>query len=344
MNSYERVMNTIGGLPADRVPVLAVLGIYGGRLIRADPKTIFTDSGKYAESQDAVQKTFGIDMILAPFEFTSIAEAFGGEIAWFADQAPNLRKPAAASIQEALKLPLPDPAVAGRLPVVLESIALLSARYKGSVPLFAPLPGPGALPVLMMGMEAWMDALLFDFPSALALLVHTENFCADWGNALLAAGADGLIFVESMASAEVMPRAMFESRLLPAIKKVLARYRGPLMFHHGGGGINHIIDLVPGLPNVVGALIGSKDGIEEARKRVGPDFLLAGNLDNLGFAAAGSSELYAQGLSCLGKGARRGHFMLANSGADIPLATAPETIQAMMNASRLFSGTGGLPS
>jgi len=342
MNSYERVMNTIGGLPADRVPVLAVLGIYGGRLIHSDPKAIFTDARKYADSQGAVQKTFGIDMILTPFEFTSIAEAFGGEIAWFADQAPNLRKPAAASIAEALKLPLPDTNVTGRLPVVLESIRLLSAQFKGTVPLFAPLPGPGALPVLMMGMEAWMDVLLFDFSSALALLEYTENFCVDWGNALLAAGADGLIVVESMASAEIMPRSIFEPKLLPSIQKALSRCKGPLVFHHGGGRINHVIDLVPALPNTVGALVGSKDSLDEARKLVGPDFLLAGNLDNLGFAAAGSSEIYAKSLSCLTKGAGRGHFMLANSGADIPLATAPETIKAMLNASAQFSGSGGL--
>ncbi len=344
MNSFERVMNTIRGLPADRVPVLAVLGIYGGRLIHSDPKTIFTDARAYAESQGAVQKTFDIDMILTPFEFTSLAEAFGGEIAWFADQAPNLRKPAAASIAEALKLPLPDMNATGRLPVVLESIRLLSAQFKGKVPLFAPLPGPGALPVLMMGMEAWMDALLFDFPAALALLEYTGRFCADWGNALLAAGADGLIFVESMSSAEIMPRLMFETKLLPSIAKTISDFQGPIMFHHGGGSLNHVIDLVPGLPNVVGALVGSKDSLADARKRVGPDFLLAGNLDNLGFAAAGSSELYAQSLSCLDKGARRGHFMLANSGADIPLATAPETIRAMLDASALFSGSVGTSS
>jgi len=341
MNSFERVMNTIGGKPADRIPVLAVLGIYGGRLIHADPKTIFTDAKKYAESQCAVQKTFGIDMILTPFEFTSIAEAFGGEIAWFADQAPNLRKPATGSIQEARTLSLPDPDVNGRLPVVLESIRLLSAQYKGTVPLFAPIPGPGALPVLMMGLEAWMDALLFDVSAAFDLLEYTEKFWLDWAGALFEAGADGLIVVESMASAEIMPRKMFESQLLPSIRRTLARIEGPLMFHHGGGSINHLLDLVPGLPNVIGALIGSKDSLEEARKRVGPEFLLAGNLDNLVYPAAGSSELYTQSLSCFNKGAQRGHFMLANSGADIPLATAPETIQAMMNASTFYSGSSG---
>ena len=32
MNAYQRVMNTLQGLPTDRVPVFAVLGAYGGRL------------------------------------------------------------------------------------------------------------------------------------------------------------------------------------------------------------------------------------------------------------------------------------------------------------------------
>jgi len=343
MNSYERVMNTIQGLPADRIPVLAVLGIYGGRLTGTDPETLFADAKKYADSQSAVQKTFGIDMILTPFEFSSIGEAFGGEVGYFADQAPNLRRPAAASVREALALPLPDPAVAARLPVILESIRLLSARYKKQVPLFAPIPGPGALPVLVMGMEAWMDTLLFDHQAALDFLAYTEKFWIGWADALLEAGADGLILVESMASSEIMPRKMFEEKILPTLTARLGCLKGPAMLHHGGGSINHILDLVPGLPNVVGALVSSKDSIDEARKLAGSDFLLAGNLDNLGFPSASSSELYTQSLSCLNKGARRGHFMLANSGADIPLATAPETIQAMMDASVYYSECNRMP-
>ncbi len=275
MNSYERVMNTIGGLSVDRVPVIAVLGIYGGRLTGTNPETLFGNPQKYANSQTAIQKTFGIDMILTPFEFSSLGEAFGGQVSYFANQAPNLRKPAAASVREAL--------------------------------------------------------------------AYTEQFWLAWANALLDAGADGLILVESMAAAEIMPRTMFQTKLLPTITKRLACLKGSAMLHHGGGSINHILDLVPGLPNIIGALVSSKDNLDEARKLVGSNFLLAGNLDNLGFAAASASELYTKSLSCLNKGARRGHFILANSGADIPLATAPETIQAMMDASKYYAEYNRIP-
>lgn len=44
MNSWIRVMHTLAGRPTDRVPVLAVLGAYGGRLTGTDLRTLYSDA------------------------------------------------------------------------------------------------------------------------------------------------------------------------------------------------------------------------------------------------------------------------------------------------------------
>ena len=116
MNAFERVMNTLHGKPTDRAPVFAVLGAYGGKLTHTDLQTLYSDAEAYVAGQCAAQEAFGLDLVLAPFDLSAIAEAFGAEVAWFVDQAPNIRYPAVRSAGAAIRLPSPDPRRSGRLP------------------------------------------------------------------------------------------------------------------------------------------------------------------------------------------------------------------------------------
>ena len=205
MNSMERVMNALQGQPVDRPPVLAVLGAYGGRLTGVPLPELYTCADKYAAGQRAVVDTFGIDMALAPFDYSVIAEAFGGDIRFFDDQPPNMKRPAAASVEQALNLPLPDPHTTGRLPMVLDATHRLAQHFRQTLPVFAALPGPAALPVLMLGMEDWLDTALFHPDAARKLLRHSARFWVQWAQALLDAGATALVITEGMAAATISP-------------------------------------------------------------------------------------------------------------------------------------------
>lgn len=340
MNSYERVMNTLQGKPVDRVPVFAVLGAYGGKLTHKGLRTLYSDVDAYVAGQRAVQEALGLDLVLAPFDYSAIAEAFGGKVAWFADQPPNLKTPAVGSAAAALALPVPDPQRTARLPFIVESARRLTAAYRERVPVFAAVPGPIALPALILGLEAWLDTLLFDEAAASRLLEHTGEFFVTWANALLEAGVTALIVTEGMAAAEISPRSLFEDRMLPHLRAVFARVRGPLVFHHTGGRLAPILDLLPGLPGLAGVVVSSKDDLAEARQRLGPGLLLLGNLDNLSFPTASAGEIRERSLACLRAAAPAGHFVLANSGGDIPLSTPLDNLRAMLDASEAWAAKG----
>lgn len=337
MNSYERVINTLQGIPADRVPVFAVLCAYGGKLTETNLRTLYSDAAVYVAGQRAVQQTFGFDLVLAPFDYGAIAEAFGGETAWFTDQAPNMKRPAVNSAAEALTVPMPDPQCTGRLPVILSAVRQLATIYKERVPLFVTIPGPCAFPALVIGLEEWINTLLFDETAAQKLLDYTGAFFVTWANALFAAGITGLVATESMASAEIAPRSLFKERLLPHLQAMFAQLQGPVIFHHGGGQLNHVLDLLPGLPGLAGVTISSKDDLAEARRLIGPDLLLIGNLDNLSFPTATAGEIYTKSLECLRIAAPAGRYILSHSAADIPLSTPPENLRAMIEASEIYA-------
>lgn len=343
MNSYQRVMHTLSGLPVDRPPVFAVLGAYGANLTGCDLRTLYSDAGAYLAAQQALHSAYGFDLVLAPFDFSAIAEAFGGETAWRGLQTPNMKRPAAAGAVEALQLRPPAPSRSGRLPVALESTRQLAKLYKERVPIVAVVPGPGAFPALLTGMECWMEALLFDPETAQRLLEQSGEFLVQWCNALLEAGADCVVLTEAMAAAEMAPRELFAGSVLPHLRQVLEHIHGPKVISSTGGRLNHNLDLFPGLCGVVGVITGSKDDLTESRRLLGPELTLIGNLDNLCFASAGAGEIYRTSLDCLQRAAPGGRFILANSGGDLPQGTPPENLQAMLSAAASYGAPAGGP-
>ncbi len=337
MNSYQRVMNTLSGRAVDRPPVFAVLGAYGAKLTGTDPRTLYSDASAYVAGQKALQAEFGFDLVMTAFDYSALAEAFGGETAWSAVQAPNMKRPAAGSAAQALALPLPDPGQTGRLPVILDATRQLASVYKKNVPIISVLPGPCIMPALLMGLENWMETVLFHKDIALKLLRHTGVFFVDWANALLAAGADCLVVTESMASSDIATRALFTQQFLPHLTETFARIDGPKVLHHSGGRLNQNLDLLPGLDGLVGVTVSSKDDLTQARQSLGPDLTLIGNLDNLTLPEVTAAELFDMSLARLRIAAPCGHYILCNSAADIPLTTPTVNLRAMLAAAVAYS-------
>lgn len=331
MNSYERVMSALSGKPVDRPPVLAVLGAYGGRLAGIPLQELYTQADRYVAGQQAVLETFPIDMVLAPFDFSAIAEAFGGTPAFFDHQAPNMKRPGFASAQAVLETPLPDAQTTGRLPVILEATRKLAKLYHGSVPVCGVIPGPAALPALLLGMERWLDTALFDQEKARELMEYTGTFWTVWAHALLTEGADVLIVTEGMATQQICTRDVFVDRFFPHVQTSFST-AGPLIFHHAGGSIQHIADLLPTLPNLAGVCISAEDNLPAFRKMLGPDLPLLGNIDALDLPNINLEKLEHRTRESARIGAENAPFILCTSSADIPFETPMETLHTFFRA------------
>ncbi len=329
MNSYQRVMGTLLGQPVDRLPVFAVLGAYGAKLTGVDLRTLYSDATAYVEGQKTVQAEFGFDLVMTPFVYTAISEAFGGETAWSAHQPPNMKRPGIPDPADALKRELPDPRGSATLSLVLEATRRMAEAYKERVPIIAVLPGPAIMPSLVVGLEKWMETVLFKPELGQELLDHLTPFFVTWANALLSAGADCLVVTEGMASAEIAYRELFEKRFLPTLSTAFLRINGPKVMHSTGGRILHVIDLLKDLSGLAGIVVGSRDSLSEARRMAGPGMNIIGNLDNISFPAVSADTIYERCAACISEAAAAGHYILSNSGADIPLNTPPENLHAL---------------
>lgn len=332
MNSLERLMAALQDLPADRPALFLNAGLYGAKLTGATLRDHYRDPAVYAEGQIAILETFSPDFLISPFILAGLGEAFGSRLAISIRQPPTVATFAADSAEAALRLPLPD---VDSHPVILylrESLRLLAGRQGGKVPLIGLLVSPLDLPPLIIGLEAWLDALLFRPEVARALLDRLTPFFAALGRAMLSDGATALGLTANLANRFMVPERVVEGLGRPALKAALAEIPGPVILHHGGCPLlPHLRDFM-GHPNVVGYVLDAGEDPAEARRVLGPGPLVLGNLSGPDLATLQPEEVAAQCDRVLAERGSDRQFVLATCGADIPLNTPPPCIEALKEA------------
>jgi len=337
VNSLQRVLAVLVGESVDRPAFSLLLSLYGSRLTEAPLRDHCRDAEIYAAGQLAAQEAFGSDLLFSPFAIPHLAEAFGGTLHHHANQPPTVARPPFGSIQEALAAPFPEPDGHPALRYLLEAMGAMARRTSGEVALVGITLSPVDLPIMLLGVEGWMEALLFDQPAARALLDRCQEFCTGLGNRFLAEGATVVGFTANFANPDLLPRRLIEALTLPALRTWADRSAGPLVFHHGGCRLAPHLDLLRDLPHVVGYLVDARDSLTEARLRLGEAPLLLGGLDGTALGTLRPETLAQRCREVLlaRKGDRR--FLLATSCADIPLSASPQTLCAVREAVLAFA-------
>ncbi|MDE3032548.1 MAG: uroporphyrinogen decarboxylase family protein [Acidobacteriota bacterium] len=340
MNSLERVLAALQDQPADRPAFLLNAGLYGARLTGTPLAEHYRDPIRFAEGQMAIRETFSPDLLISPFMLAGVGAAFGSRMSEPRRNPPNVAAFAAPSAEAALALPLPDVDSHPQLLYLRESVRVLARTYAGTVPIIGLLASPLDLPPVLIGLEAWLDALLFQPDAARALLDRLTPFFVALGHALLADGATALAVTANLASPFMVPEAVARALSRPCLERALADLPGPVILHHGGCPLLPHLAGFLALPNTVGYVLAAGEDPAQARAILGAGPLLLGNLDGPGLSDLTPE---AVGERCDRVLAQRGsdrQFILATSDADIPLDTPPECLQAITEA---VCRAGGVP-
>ena len=332
MNSLERVLAALGGEPVDHPAYTLMLSLYGARLTGASLGDYYTEPQAYVEGQCAVREAFAPDLLFSPFALAGVGGIFGGTLKHHPTQAPTLAVPPYATAAEALSRWCPEPEAHPGLRYFSESTRLLAQRYAGEVPVVGVLLSPVDLPVVLLGVEGWLETILAEPEAARALLAKGSAFCQAWGRQHLASGATVLGFTANFCNPSILPERIISGLTLPELKAWCGAIPGPMVFHHGGCRLAPHLGLMGGLPQVVAYVLDPRDDLREARQRLGPAALLLGGLDGPGLetltpeaAAARCDQVLA------GRGADP-RFILASGCADVPLATPPAVVAAVGQA------------
>lgn len=336
MNSMERMRATLAGKPLDRRMIAPALGLYGAKLTNCQLERYYTDPAAYVRGQAAVLELFQPDILHAPLSFASLGAAFGSELIYLDRMPPNLRRPAVQSLQQWNTLDPPDPDSHPQLLYFREAIRLLAAKYGKEVPIVIMVPIPTDIPELVMGLEGWLETVLFNPTGAERVMDKIIPFYVRLVNGFIKAGASFVVMPCGFASSAIVTRKMVSLFTRPTLVKVLTQLSGPVILQSMGAPMVDHLDLLTDLPAVAGFMMDQTDNLARARDLIGPDSVLFGGLDctNIGRMSATGAQKRCRKI--LEERRLDPHFVLGTSGPDVAWDTAPENIHALRKAAESF--------
>lgn len=329
MTGRERVVAALQGTSTDRRAWTMALSLYGAKLTECPLEEYYTDPARYAAGQAAVAEQFGPDIIFTPFALALEARAFGGEIVFLPNSPPNVRKPFIRNPAEAGKIKVPDIERQEDLRYLRSATGLLAQRFTGTVPICGVLTSPLDLPAMIMGVEGWLELLLFDRERAAAVIAVMSEYFVGMANGMFEDGMDFLALPMMFTNPRLVFEQTIDEVIVPALAEMFGKLKGPVVFHHGGNPLAAHLRHYRDLPNVAGYVLDARDDFAVARRSVGEKVLLLGNLDGPSLGKIGTSQALARARQILEERDSDRHFVFATSSADVAWDTPLETITGM---------------
>jgi [methyl-Co(III) methanol-specific corrinoid protein]:coenzyme M methyltransferase len=273
----------------------------------------------------------GYDNIAPVFSVQHEAEALGCEVDWGAPKS----MPAAKTHpwRSARDVAIPDDLLDRRsLVVVLEALGMLRDRWAGEYAIVGKVFGPWTLAYHLFGVEAFLMMTLDDPAQVHEILAQLKEVAVAFGAAQIEAGADVLTLADHATGDLVSPR-VYEAFLAPIHAELAERIGCPLILHICG----NTKDRLRAIANTGLCCFHfeSKVPAAEARRIVGDDIRLMGNLNNPEVLLNGTPAEVARAV----RAALEAGVDIVGPECAVPLTTPIENLQAVREAAEAWAAT-----
>jgi len=325
LTSMQRVLTALGHQEPDRVPLFLPLTLHGARALGLSIREYFSRPEHVAEGQLRMLARYRHDLLYGLFYAALEVEAFGGETIFFDDGPPNAGEPVIRSPAQIASLSPPDVRRSPPLGKVLETLALLKERVGNDVPIVGVVMSPFSLPVMQMGFPAYLELLTGDRATLDRLLAVNEEFCVQWGNAQLEAGATALCYFDPLASPTMVTRALYLETGHRVATRTIARLKGPTVTHLASG---RCLPIVDDLAATGTAAIGVSvlEDLSDVKRVAGRRLSLVGNLDAIEMRKWTPDVAERRVREAITRGAPGGGFILADNHGEIPWQVPESTL------------------
>ncbi len=331
MSSMQRVLTTLGHKEPDRVPFFLLLSMHGARELGLSIKDYFSKSEHVVEGQLRMLNKYRHDC-LYPFFYTPLeVEAFGGEVLFYEDGPPNSGTPIIKKKSDILSLTVPAVTETACLVKVFETIHALKEKVGDETPIIGVVVSPFSLPVMQMGLSAYIE-LLYEDPGLFnKLMAVNQQFCVAWANAQLQAGATAICYFNPMASPTMIAREMYLKTGFQVDTQTLSQIQGPTAFHLASGNALPILgDLAAMGTAAVG--VSCLEDISALKEGCRNKLTIIGNLNGVEMRRWTPSQAEKNVRDLIAAAADGGGFILSDNHGEIPWQVGEETLQAISNA------------
>ena len=340
MNGYRRVMNALHFEASDRAALIPEL-IQHNLEVAGETHRAFSSDPRIMEKVIlAGLERYENDAVYVSSDNYLIAEALGASVELPPDDPPQMRKTAAGSIDEALKLPLLD-VTKGRIPVILEATRSLRDTLGDEIFVKTCIDSaPFSAAAIALGPQTLMYALMDEPEKCRLFLDRCAESVIRYGLAAAEAGAHGLAFGDS--SSVMLSRSMYREFVLPCAQKAISALRektGLPVFYHICGDTRHILDLMA--ESGADCLeIDSAVPMAYAKEKTSGRCAVEGNVSTIRAFLNGTPEdVEREAYAILDLYGNRGGLILS-SACEIPRHSPPENVYALTKAAREYPYDG----
>jgi len=337
MRSIDRVRGLIAGKSIDHLPVQPMIMMFAAKHLGIPYIEYTKDGRKMAEAQGKVVRDFGIDCLMTCSDPAREVFDIAGEgsINWYEDQGPAICEERAALLDKSrLKtFRVPDPLGGGRMHDRIKGIEAMHQEFGGEVSIVGWVEGPLALGAELRGLTHVMTDFLDDPPFVNGLLDFAAEVAKVYAEAQIQAGAD-TIGMSDAAASMIGPHYYHEflfPRQLRVVESIRKAHPEVIVRLHMCGNTNPLIAQMKHLPVQVFEL-DSPTNLAAARATLGPNLVILGNVSTVVDMLEGTPEhVYEASKSCH---ETCGRFHIVGTGCEMPPATPPENLQAMVRYAR----------
>jgi len=331
----ERVLRLFRKEEIDRVPVFSGMGnitIHGLKESNVRFSEVHGDPKLLATTAVSSYKLFGFECAVVPYDITVEAEALGCTVNTYPHKEeviyPTIKEKAVSSIED-LKIP-DDLSSRGRVPVVVEAIRLLKSEVGDELAVGTYILGPFLLAGQVMELEGLLKKAYKDAEEINRILDVLTGFIVQLARIYKDAGVDYITIREMGASADVLSPRMFRSLIKPHLDRIMKELDSPKVLHICGNTNPIVADMVETGTDAIS--VEAKNDVEKARKLLGNEPLVFGNLDTYQVLCLGTPEdVEKEVLRCIEAG-----VSAVWPGCDIWPDIPAENMQALVSAARKY--------
>ena len=332
MNALERVRNTILGQPVDHLTCQPMLMQFAASYSGMPFIDYTRDGRKMAAAQLKVWRDFDVDVLLTCSDpGREVIDIDGeGSIEWFENQGPAIQEERAVLADKSrlkeLRLPTLDPA--GRMYDRIRAIEIMRREVGQEVSIAGWVEGPLALAAELRGINRMMTDF-FDDPKFAEDLLH---FCADvailYSDAQIAAGVDTIGMSDAAAGMQgpVLYKQFVHPEQMRVYRHIKEKHPGIITRSHMCGKTTRLVEDMSTLPVDIYEIDFPSDLAK--MKAVLGDRVISGNVSTISDMLEGTPDrVYEAVARCH---AICGKYFIVNCGCEVPPASPPENLRALV--------------
>ncbi len=258
------------------------------------------------------------------------AEAFGAQVKFFANEIPVVTGQLVDSLEAAEELEVPDLS-AGRALTCVEGVRLAKKQITDK-PLLAGMIGPYSLAGRLMDVMEIMY-ICYDEPEAVhAVLDKATQYLIQYGSAMKAASADGIMMAEPLAG--ILSPDMAAEFSVPYVKRIIEALQDEnfaVIYHNCGNSVPCMLDAIFS-QGAAAYHFGNAADMEKVLEAAPADILCMGNLDPAAILAEGTPEEVTAATKAMIAACGKYKNYIPSSGCDIPAHAKWENLDAFFAA------------